>query len=91
MSIGAVTEDLIAARHGDRAARDRAFARVHAALERLAHAQLGRARPDTMSTTGLVHETHLALERADSLDVCDPRDGRKARAVLSTARGGRQR
>lgn len=71
MSIGAVTEDLIAARNGDRAARDRAFARVYAELKRLAHAQLGRARSDTMSTTGLVHETYLKLDRADSLDVRD--------------------
>ena len=71
MSIGAVTEDLIAARNGDAAARDRAFARVYAELKHLAHAQLGRARSDTMSTTGLVHETYLKLNRAAGIDVRD--------------------
>jgi len=64
MSVAGVTEDLIAARNGDHAARDRAFARVYAELKRLAHAQLGRARHDTISTTGLVHETYLKLDRS---------------------------
>ena len=71
MSIGAVTEDLIAARNGDAAARDRAFVRVYDELKHLAHAQLGRARSDTMSTTGLVHETYLKLNRAERLDARD--------------------
>ncbi|HVF35162.1 MAG TPA: ECF-type sigma factor, partial [Candidatus Saccharimonadia bacterium] len=71
MSVSGVTEDLIAARNGDPAARGRAFARVYAELKRLAHAQLGRAPSDTMSTTGLVHETYLKLNRAAELEVRD--------------------
>ena len=71
MTIGAVTELLAAARIGDRDARDRAFALVYAELKRLAHAQLGRASGGTLSTTGLVHETWLKLDRAPSLDVRD--------------------
>ena len=71
MDAGAVTEDLLAAARGDRAARDRAFAMVYAELKGLAHAQLGRARSDTLSTTGLVHETYLKLNRAAQLDARD--------------------
>ncbi len=71
MDAGAVTEDLIAAARGDRAARDRAFATVYAELKRLAHAQLGRGRADTLSTTGLVHETYLKLNRAAQLEARD--------------------
>jgi RNA polymerase sigma factor (TIGR02999 family) len=71
MTVAAVTELLAAARTGDRDARDRAFALVYAELKRLAHAQLGRGPADTLSTTGLVHETWLKLDRAAALDVRD--------------------
>jgi RNA polymerase sigma factor (TIGR02999 family) len=69
--MAAITELLTAARAGDHAARDRAFAMLYAELKGLAHAQLKRARGDTLSTTGLVHEAYLKLQHAAKLDVGD--------------------
>ena len=66
-----LTEELHAARNGEHAARDRVFAQVYGELKRLAHAQLGRARGETLSTTGLVHETWLKLNRAAQMSAQD--------------------
>ena len=67
----AITGLLTAARSGDAAARDRAFALLYAELKGLAHAQLKRVRGDTLSTTGLVHEAYLKIQAAAKLDVRD--------------------
>lgn len=65
---GELTALLDAISGGDRAALDRAFALVYGELKRLAHGQRARAAHDTLSTTGLVHETYLKFLRADAID-----------------------
>lgn len=52
---------LLAGRSGDRDAFDRLFVQVYDELRRIAHARLREARPETLSTTGLVHELYLRL------------------------------
>jgi len=59
---GEITGLLAAYREGDRAALDRLFPLVYAALRELAHRQLTvRQSGDTISTTVLVHEAYLKL------------------------------
>ena len=68
MAGGEFTALLEAVSHGDRAALDRAFSLVYEELKRLAHGQRRRAGSDTLSTTGLVHETYLKFLRAEAVD-----------------------
>jgi RNA polymerase sigma factor (TIGR02999 family) len=57
-----VTELLLAAKSGDRAALDRLIPQVYDELRRVAHNWLGRERTDhSLGTTGLVHETYVKL------------------------------
>ena len=68
----AITEWVAAARAGDRAAADRLYRAVYQELRRLARAQRSRLRAsDTLSTTVVVHELYLRLERASPLAVAD--------------------
>jgi len=56
------TQLLQEARGGDRRAFDALFAHVYDDLRRIAHQRLFRqGRSETLSTTGLVHETYLRL------------------------------
>lgn len=54
---------LAAVRSGDEAARDRLFALVYKDLRVIAHRELARRRGATLSTTALVHEAYLKLDR----------------------------
>lgn len=57
-----ITDLLADLRGGDRTAMDRLMPLVYEELRRRAHRQLTRAgSPNTLSTTGLVHETYLRL------------------------------
>ncbi|HZI29978.1 MAG TPA: sigma-70 family RNA polymerase sigma factor [Gemmatimonadaceae bacterium] len=57
-----VTDLLVLAAAGDRAALDRAFPLVYDELRRLAHHQLRRENEGhTLSTTALVHEAYMRL------------------------------
>ncbi|MBP9825599.1 MAG: hypothetical protein KBF21_15335, partial [Thermoanaerobaculia bacterium] len=67
-----VTQLLAAAREGDRAALERAFAAVYGELHRLARRQRARSRPgDTLSTTVLVHEAFLKLSQGAPVAIQD--------------------
>lgn len=58
-----ITQLLIAANHGDAAARQRLWDVVYARLRQLARARLQGERPNhTLSTTALVHEAYLQLD-----------------------------
>ncbi len=56
-----VTELLIAYRDGEKDAFDRLLPMVYDDLRRIARRQLGRSRNQTLSTTGLVHESYLKI------------------------------
>ena len=57
---------------GNQAALDEVFARVYRELRAMAHNARG-GRPDTMGTTGLVHEAYLKLSGASQLSLADRR------------------
>ncbi len=72
MADESVTQLLAAAREGDRAALERAFAAVYGELHRLARRQRARSRPgDTLSTTVLVHEAFLKLSQGAPVAIQD--------------------
>jgi RNA polymerase sigma factor (TIGR02999 family) len=61
-----ITDLLVAAQGGDRAAFDEVFPLVYDVLRRIAHRKLGGERPGhTLATTDLVHEAYLKLVRVD--------------------------
>ena len=60
---GEVSRLLAAVRGGDESARDRLFELVYADLRAIAHRELSRRRGATLSTTALVHEVYLKLDR----------------------------
>lgn len=69
---GEVTQLLRAYAAGDRPALARLMAVVYEDLRRVARAKLRRRAPgQTLTTTGLVHETYLKLAAAERLDVRD--------------------
>lgn len=64
-----VTELLVAARKGERAAFDELFPLLYDALRGMAHRKLRGERPGhTFSTTDLVHEAYLKLVRLDRIE-----------------------
>lgn len=66
------TELLLALRRGDRQALDRLVPRVYQELHAIAHRELARrGRPNTLGTTGLVHEVYLKLVDQARVDVAD--------------------
>lgn len=69
--MGEVTELIVAARGGDRAAGDRLFEAVYADLHRLAERQLGWRRAGGMRATSLVHEAYFRLARPAALQLND--------------------
>ncbi len=77
-----VSRLLAAVRAGDEVARDRLFELVYADLRRLAHRELARRRGATLSTTALVHEAYLKLDR---LGGWSPRDRGHFLALASRA------
>jgi RNA polymerase sigma factor (TIGR02999 family) len=66
-----LTELLVRARTGDRAASERLFRAVYDDLHRLAARQVARGDSAGMSSTSLVHEAYLRLARPESLAVSD--------------------
>lgn len=58
-----ITAFLSAAREGDKGALDDVWEIVYAEVRRLAHGQLRRTGPGTLSTTAVVHEAYLKLVR----------------------------
>ena len=67
-----ITELLAAARSGDPAAANSAFALLYDDLRRLARAKLRQHQPMTLlDTTGLVHESYLKLVGQEALPVGD--------------------
>jgi RNA polymerase sigma factor (TIGR02999 family) len=72
-----ITAWVAAAKAGDRGAAESLYEAVYGELRRIAHAQRSRRAAaggrsgDTMSTTVVVHELYLRLERAESLTVAD--------------------
>ncbi len=81
-SPGEVSRLLVAVRQGDEAARERLFELVYGNLRAIAHRELARRRGATLSTTALVHEAYLKLER---LDGWSPRDRGHFLALASRA------
>src|SRR4051794_4544689 len=79
---GEVTELLTHVRRGDEQAKARLFELVYAELRRIAHRELVRRRGGTLSTTALVHEAFLKLER---LDGWSPKDRSHLLALASRA------
>lgn len=68
-SPGNVTQLLISAQRGDKAALDRLLPLVYAELRRLAAAYLRRERPNhTLQATALVHEAYLRLVDQRAVD-----------------------
>ena len=63
-----VTQLLIAYRDGDREAFDRLVPMVYDDLRRIARRQLRRGGPQTLNTTGLVHEAYLKLVDPSQVD-----------------------
>jgi RNA polymerase sigma factor (TIGR02999 family) len=81
-----VTELLEAIEAGDRRAFDRLFERVYGELKRIARRELaGAARPETLNTTALVHETYAKLARGERWSTTD-----RAHFLALTARAMRQ-
>lgn len=74
-----ITELVQAAGRGDASARDAVFALLYQELKRVAHKQLRGAPPQTLDTTGLVHETYIKLAAPGSLNL----QGRKHFFVLA--------
>lgn len=71
---GDVTQLLILARTGERAALDRVFEKVYGELQALARHQLVAASPrEPLSTTTLIHETYLKLVDGARVDYRDRR------------------
>lgn len=70
-AMGEVTELIVAARGGDRAANDRLFEAVYADLHRIAERHIDRRRGDGMQATSLVHEAWFRLARPDALALAD--------------------
>lgn len=67
-----ITTLLLAAREGDRAAADRAYALLYAELRRLAHSRLRREGELTLlDTTALIHESYLRLQAGPPGDFPD--------------------
>lgn len=67
-----ITSWIAAARSGDREAAERLYGAVYDDLLRLARAQRARLPAgDTLSTTAVVHEAYLRLDRARRLEVAD--------------------
>lgn len=66
--MGDVSLLLVAARAGDRAAADQAFALVYADLQRLARRQV-RMHEAGPGATSLVHEVYLRLVRPDAMQL----------------------
>jgi RNA polymerase sigma factor (TIGR02999 family) len=66
-----VTELLIAYRDGEREAFDRLLPLVYEDLRRIARRQLGYNNHQTLSTTGLVHESYLKLVAQNHVDYQD--------------------
>lgn len=58
---GEITQMLAAVRQGEDGALDRLLPLVYRELHLLAHRQLNRVGPHTLSTTALVHEAYLKL------------------------------
>ena len=63
-----VTQLLIAYRDGDRGAFDRLMPIIYDDLRRIARRQLRRGAPQTLNTTGLVHEAYLKLVDPSRVD-----------------------
>lgn len=66
-----VTELLVAYRAGERGAFDRLLPLVYDDLRRIARRQLGYNHQQTLSTTGLVHESYLKLVDQTRVDYQD--------------------
>lgn len=79
---GVVTVLLEEVRAGDSQAKERLFEVVYAELRRVARRELARRRRGTLSTTALVHEAFLKLDR---LDAWSPRDRGHLLALASRA------
>lgn len=79
---GEVSRLLAAVRGGDEAARDRLFELIYADLRAIAHRELARRRGATLSTTALVHEAFLKLDR---LGGWEPQDRSHFLALASRA------
>jgi len=79
---GEVTALLAKVRGGDEGAKERLFELVYGELRKVAHRELARRRRGTLSTTGLVHEAFLKLDR---LDAWSPRDRGHLLALASRA------
>jgi RNA polymerase sigma factor (TIGR02999 family) len=79
---GEVTQLLARAQRGDERAKARLFELVYEELRRIAHRELVRRRGGTLSTTALVHEAFLKLER---LGGWSPRDRGHLLALASRA------
>lgn len=56
--ISRLLEEFVA---GDKEAFDRLVDRIYDDLRRMAHRQLGKGRPGSLDTTGLVHDAYLKL------------------------------
>jgi RNA polymerase sigma-70 factor, ECF subfamily len=64
-----ITDLLLAARNGDRAAMGELFPVVYDVLRRMAHRKLaGERAGHTLSTTALVHEAYVQLVRLDRIE-----------------------
>ena len=67
-----ITQLLLAAGQGDRAAADHAFALLYADLQRMAHGRMRRSGNVTMlDTTALVHESWLRFQGAGDVAFAD--------------------
>ena len=66
-----ITELLVQAAGGDRAAIDQVFSALYPDLKRLAHARLHRQGGAGMQTTTLVHESFVRLVQARALQLQD--------------------
>jgi RNA polymerase sigma factor (TIGR02999 family) len=69
--MGDVTELIVRARDGDRAAADALFRAVYDDLHRIASRQAAAAGADAHGRTSLVHETYLRLARPGALALND--------------------
>lgn len=69
--MGDVTELIVRAREGDRAASDALFRAVYGDLHRIAGRQAAAAGAQAHGRTSLVHETYLRLARPGALAVND--------------------
>lgn len=79
---GEVSRLLAAVRGGDEGASNRLFEMIYADLRAIAHRELARRRGATLSTTALVHEAFLKLDR---LGGWEPQDRGHFLALASRA------